>query len=130
MMDKFNELPDAVKNQLIGFKEDIEVYRNTNPKDEDEIIYFDTKKGEIVGLFIDHFGFIPSSSYFNILRYLGFNEEDSEEFYRFIIVPLLDLKKYYNNPNSRVRLVGGEDTFDKYKKRFKRNTENGYIIKI
>ena len=44
MMDKFNELPDAVKNQLIGFKEDIEVYRNTNPKDEDEIIYFDTKK--------------------------------------------------------------------------------------
>ena len=33
MMDKFNELPDAVKNQLIGFKEDIEVYRNTTLED-------------------------------------------------------------------------------------------------
>ena len=50
-------------------------------------------------------------------------------FFRFIVIPHLKLKKYYGDPDRRVKLLG-KNTFNGYRKLFDRNMENGYIKEV
>ena len=64
-----------------------------------------------------------------MFKYINFNEEDTYEFFRFIVMPFLNLKKYYGDIDRRVKF-SDKNTFDKYRKLFDRNMEDGFIKEL
>lgn len=128
-MFKFKELPQPLQDQLTRFKDRFITYKNERPEDEKELIYFDPIEDKIVGVFIKDFGFAPNLNYFDIFKFINFNEDDTYEFFRFIVIPHLKLKKYYGDPDRRVKLLD-KNTFNGYRKLFDRNMENGYIKEV
>lgn len=128
-MFKFKELPQPIQDQLTRFKDRIVTYKNERSEDEGERIYFDPVEDKIIGIFIREYGFVPNFNYFNIFRFINFNEEDMYEFFRFIVMPFLNLKKFYGDIDRRVKF-SDEKTFDKYRKLFDKNMEDGYIKEI
>jgi len=128
-MFKFKELPQPLQDQLTRFKDRFITYKNERSEDEGERIYFDPIEDKIIGIFIKEYGFVPNFNYFNMFKYINFNEEDTYEFFRFIVMPFLNLKKYYGDIDRRVKF-SNKNTFDKYRKLFDRNMENGYIKEV
>lgn len=128
-MFKFKDLPQPIQDQLTRFKDRIVTYKNERSEDEGERIYFDPVEDKIIGIFIKEYGFVPNFNYFDIFRFINFNEEDMYEFFRFIVIPYLKLKKYYGDPDRRVKF-SDKNTFDKYRKLFDRNMEDGHIKEI
>jgi len=128
-MFKFKELPQPLQDQLTRFKDRFITYKNERSEDEGERIYFDPAEDKIIGIFIKEYGFVPNFNYFDMFKYINFNEEDTYEFFRFIVMPFLNLKKYYGDIDRRVKF-SDKNTFDKYRKLFDRNMEDGFIKEL
>lgn len=128
-MFKFKELPQPLQDQLTRFKDRFITYKNERSEDEGERIYFDPIEDKIIGIFIKEYGFVPNFNYFDMFKYINFNEEDTYEFFRFIVMPFLNLKKYYGDIDRRVKF-SDKNTFDKYRKLFDRNMEDGFIKEV
>ena len=128
-MFKFKELPQPLQDQLTRFKDRFITYKNERSEDEGERIYFDPVEDKIIGIFIKEYGFVPNFNYFDMFKYINFNEEDTYEFFRFIVIPFLNLKKYYGDIDRRVKF-SDKNTFDKYRKLFDRNMEDGFIKEV